>query len=62
MLVNWRRTKMHRNGDIMQSVNGQAIVSVAVAIKLYQDLHDAPEITLTVLRGNQSHTLDYRIR
>ena len=51
-----------RNGDVIQSVNGQAMDSPQRAMELYQGLRTAGTIEMVVERGGRQQTITYNIR
>lgn len=51
-----------RNGDILKGVNGQEIRSVDDALKLYENLKEAPNVNVQILRRGQEYNIDYNIR
>jgi general secretion pathway protein C len=48
-----------RNGDIVKSVNNEAIKSPEDLINMYNDLKSAPDISVQILRRGQERTLNY---
>lgn len=51
-----------RNGDVIQSVNGQLIDSPQRAMELYQRLRQTGSIELIVERGGRPTTLNYNVQ
>lgn len=51
-----------RNGDVIQSVNGQAIDSPQRAMELYQRLRQQGNIELIIERGGRPTTVTYNVR
>jgi len=50
-----------RNGDIIQSINGTELNDPSRALALMQDLRNARQLSVTVLRNRESLTLQYNI-
>lgn len=50
-----------RRGDILKTVNGQALTSYSAVFDIYKQLDDISNITLTVQRGNKEMELEYEI-
>ena len=48
-----------RNGDIVKSVNNEAIKSPEDLINMYNDLKTAPDVSVQILRRGQERTLNY---
>jgi general secretion pathway protein C len=48
-----------RNGDIVKSVNNEAIKSPEDLINMYNDLKSAPDISVQISRRGQERTLNY---
>jgi general secretion pathway protein C len=51
-----------RNGDIIQSINGQELTDPAKALAVFQQLRDASEIKVAGVRNKQPFETVYRIR
>ena len=51
-----------RNGDIITGVNDAPLQSVDDALKFYESLRSADNVTLQLKRRGRSRTIDYRIR
>ncbi len=51
-----------RNGDIIQSINGQELTDPAKALAVFQQLRDATEIKVSGVRNKQPFETVYRIR
>lgn len=51
-----------RNGDIIQSINGQELSDPAKALTLFQELRNASEIKVSGVRNKQPFETVYRIR
>lgn len=51
-----------RNGDIIQSINGQDLSDPAKALALFQELRNASEIKVNGIRNKQPFETVYRIR
>lgn len=51
-----------RNGDVIQSVNGQAMDSPQRAMELYQGLRTAGKIEMVVERGGRQQTITYNVQ
>ena len=51
-----------RNGDILESVNGQPLTSTDSALGAYTTLRTADEFNLTVRRGGRSTMIRYRLQ
>jgi general secretion pathway protein C len=50
-----------RNGDIIQSINGTEINDPSRALTLLQDLRNARQLNVTILRNREPLTLQYNI-
>ncbi|MBI1814189.1 MAG: hypothetical protein HYR72_04375 [Deltaproteobacteria bacterium] len=50
-----------KNGDIIQSINGQELSDPSRAMAMLTELRDVHELTVQALRNKQSITLGYRI-
>jgi general secretion pathway protein C len=48
-----------RNGDIVKSINNEAIKSPEDLINMYNDLKTAPDVSVQILRRGQERTLNY---
>jgi general secretion pathway protein C len=51
-----------RNGDVLKSVDGQQIRSVDDALKLYESLKSANNVTVELQRRGGDRTINYNIR
>ena len=51
-----------RNGDVLKSVDGQQIRSVDDALKLYESLKSADNVTVELQRRGRDRTINYNIR
>lgn len=51
-----------RNGDVIQSVNGQAMDSPQRAMELYNGLRSAGKIELVIERGGRQQTVTYNVQ
>jgi general secretion pathway protein C len=51
-----------KNGDIIHTVNGQALTSAEGAMSTYQTLQSERAFTFEVTRRNQKQTLEYEVR
>jgi general secretion pathway protein C len=51
-----------QNGDVIRSINGQAILSAEDMMKAYNSLKDNSSFSITILRNNQPKTLNLRVR
>lgn len=51
-----------RNGDIIQSINGNPLTDPARGMEMIQELRDQNAITVEVVRNRQPSTLSYEIR
>lgn len=51
-----------RNGDILKSVDGQSIQSVDDALKLYDNLKNANNVSVVIQRRGRERNLEYNIR
>jgi len=51
-----------KNGDIVHTVNGQALTSTSEAMSAYQGLQDDSSFTFEITRRNKKKTLSYQIR
>jgi general secretion pathway protein C len=51
-----------RNGDVLQSVDGQQIQSVDDALKLYDSLKSADKVSVQIQRRGTERTIEYNIR
>jgi general secretion pathway protein C len=51
-----------RNGDIITGVNDAPLQSVDDALKFYESLRSADNVTLQLKRRGRSRTIDYKIR
>ena len=51
-----------RNGDVLKSVDGQAIHSVDDALKLYESLKSADSVSVVLQRRGTERTINYNIR
>jgi general secretion pathway protein C len=51
-----------RNGDVLQSVDGQTIESVDDALKIYDSLKSADQVSVQILRRGRERTIEYNIR
>jgi general secretion pathway protein C len=51
-----------RNGDVLKSVDGQQIRSVDDALKLYESLKSADNVTVELQRRGGDRTINYNIR
>lgn len=51
-----------RNGDVIQSVNGQAMDSPQRAMELYQGLRTAGRIEMIIERGGRQQTITYTVQ
>jgi len=51
-----------KNGDIVHSVNGQALTSTSEAMSAYQGLQNDSAFTFEITRRNKKKTLSYQIR
>jgi general secretion pathway protein C len=56
------KTMGFEDDDIIQSVNGQDILSPEDAMKLYNTLKDSSFFSITIVRKNQPITLNYKVR
>jgi general secretion pathway protein C len=50
-----------RNGDIIQNINGNEINDPGKAMGLFQDLRNAQQLTVGLMRNKQNMTMTYRI-
>jgi general secretion pathway protein C len=50
-----------RNGDILESVNGQSLTSTDAALGAYTTLRTADKFNLAIRRGDQSMVLNYNL-
>jgi type II secretory pathway component PulC len=51
-----------RDGDVVKAVNGGAIDSVQKAFSLYNTFRTNGQVNINVMRGGQSHTIQYNIQ
>ena len=51
-----------RNGDVLKSVDGQEIRSVDDALKLYESLKSADNVSVVLQRRGTERTINYNIR
>jgi general secretion pathway protein C len=51
-----------KNGDVIQRVNGRNISSMKEAYQAFQDLRDARDLNVEILRRGRRQTLNYEIR
>jgi general secretion pathway protein C len=51
-----------RNGDVLLGVNGQPILTMEDAMKMYESLRSSDNIQVQVKRRGQDRTIDYSIR
>lgn len=51
-----------QNGDVIRSINGLDILSADDMMKAYNALRDSSSFSVTILRNNQSRTLNLRVR
>jgi general secretion pathway protein C len=51
-----------RNGDIITGVNGTPLQSVDDALRFYESLRSAADVTLQLKRRGRSRTIDYKIK
>jgi general secretion pathway protein C len=51
-----------RNGDVLKSVDGQAIRSVDDALKLYENLKNSDSVSVELQRRGRERTINYNIR
>ncbi|MDA8139858.1 MAG: type II secretion system protein GspC [Desulfobacteraceae bacterium] len=51
-----------RNGDVLLGVNGQPILTMEDAMRMYENLRSSENIQLQVKRRGQDRTIDYNIR
>ncbi|MEE2749835.1 MAG: type II secretion system protein GspC [Myxococcota bacterium] len=51
-----------KNGDIVHTVNGQALTSTSEAMSAYQGLQNDSSFTFEITRRNKKKTLSYQIR
>lgn len=51
-----------RNGDVLKSVDGQEIQSVDDALKLYENLRSADNVSVMIQRRGTERTIEYNIR
>jgi general secretion pathway protein C len=56
------KTMGFHDDDVIKSVNGQDIHSPEDVMKLYNTLKDSNFFTISILRNNQSKTLNYKVR
>jgi len=50
-----------KRGDVIKSINGQALTSYSAALNVYKDINNAQNITLVIERKNQEMELEYEI-
>lgn len=51
-----------RNGDIIQSINGQDVSDASKALSLFQDLRNAGNVSVQLVRNKEPKTLSYAFR
>jgi general secretion pathway protein C len=51
-----------RNGDLLNSVDGNAMDSMEAALDAYQTLQDADQFTVEITRRGQRHTISYEVQ
>ncbi len=51
-----------KNGDIIHTVNGQALTSASGALGAYQNLQNERSFSFEITRRNQKKTLEYEVR
>jgi type II secretory pathway component PulC len=51
-----------KEGDVIQSVNGQGVRSLQDALALYQKFIESDSFTIGILRGNKPQTLHVKIK
>jgi len=51
-----------KNGDIIQSINGQELTDPSRALAMFQELRNQNELTVQVMRNRESKTLSYQFR
>jgi general secretion pathway protein C len=51
-----------RNGDIIQSINGQDISDPAKALALFQELRNVGQINVTGVRNKQPFSTSYIVK
>jgi general secretion pathway protein C len=51
-----------KNGDIIQSINGNELTDPGRAMAMFQDLRNERELTVQVLRNKEPKTLSYRFQ
>jgi general secretion pathway protein C len=51
-----------KNGDIIQSINGQALTDPSKALAMFQQLRNENELTVQVMRNREPKTLSYQFR
>ncbi len=51
-----------RNGDVLKSVDGQEIQTVDDALRLYQNLKSASDVSVRISRRGQDRNISYNIR
>ncbi len=50
-----------KRGDVLKSINGQALTSYSAAFNAYRNMNDMSNVTLTIQRGNTDMELHYEI-
>ncbi len=50
-----------RRGDVLKSINGEALDNYATAYRAYQNIQDTDMMTLKIERGNKEMELEYEI-
>ena len=50
-----------RRGDVLKSINGEALDSYNAAFEAYKNINDATSVTLTIERGKKEMELEYEI-
>lgn len=51
-----------QNGDIIRQVNGNSTLSFEDAVKTYQDIKDASDVSVSILRNGRPQELIYHIK
>jgi len=51
-----------QNGDVIKSINGQVLTDPQQAMQMYQQLRDASQLNVALLRNQQAQNIQYQIQ
>ncbi|MDX8412144.1 MAG: PDZ domain-containing protein, partial [Mariprofundaceae bacterium] len=51
-----------QNGDVIQSINGQSLTDPQQAMQMYQELRNASQLSVALLRKQQVRNIQYQIQ